>query len=197
MNSSYLLQTLYRYLIVIYPTRLIFQSYRFQFINICIMWIFPSVFLFTSEITYDVDNQVCQLPVRFSFSIIYMLFCMFSIPILSIMFIYWKLIRYVRKMGRNVTGGNRNTLIRVQRELKMIRRTVILVTVLIGICFPFTIFMFMGYFNQAPKYHYRISFIFVHISGLFSIITLFLFTDSLKETIINKIKCRINQIIPT
>ena len=71
-NYSFLLQALYRYLIVIYPTRLFFQSFRFQILIICLTWIFgfvyPFAFLFNGEIIYNVDNQICQLPLRFSFS---------------------------------------------------------------------------------------------------------------------------------
>jgi hypothetical protein len=37
------------------------------------------------------------------------------------MMIYYKLVRYVHEMGKHVTTAN--TLLRAQRELKMVRRT--------------------------------------------------------------------------
>ncbi len=91
-NCSFLLQALYRYLIVIYPTRLFFQSFRFQILTICSIWIFSFVFifefLFDRQIIYNVDNQICQLPLSFSFSMIYMSSCIFFCPVSLIIFIY-------------------------------------------------------------------------------------------------------------
>jgi ABC-type glycerol-3-phosphate transport system permease component len=81
-------------------------------------------------------------------------------------------------MGRNATSAN--NLIRAQRELKMVRRIVILITVLTIICFPFTVFMLIGFFNDVPKYDFRISYAFVDSAGLATEIVLFQFTDPLK-----------------
>jgi len=83
-------------------------------------------------------------------------------------------------MDRNLAAAH--TLIRAQRELKMVRRTVILITVLVIICFPFTMIVFMGFFKHAPKYKYPISYVFVDVSGLATVIILFQFTGSLKES---------------
>jgi len=39
-NFSFVLEALYRYIIVVYPNRLFFQSARFQGLFICLTWIF-------------------------------------------------------------------------------------------------------------------------------------------------------------
>jgi ABC-type glycerol-3-phosphate transport system permease component len=96
-------------------------------------------------------------------------------------------------MGRNVATAN--TLIRAQRELKMVRRIVILITILTSICFPFTVFVFMGFFNHVPKYDFRISYAFVDSAGLATEIVLFQFTDPLKEAMMKIIKWRPNRIV--
>jgi hypothetical protein len=196
---SFLLHALYRYLIVFYPTRSLFQSFRFQILIVCSSWLFsfvyPFAFQFNGQIIYNVDNQICELPLSLSFSIIYMSSCLFLCPISLIMFIYLKLILYVREMGRNAAAGN--NLIRAQRELKMVRRIVILITVLATICLPFTIFVFMGFFNDVPKYDLRISFASVESAGLATETVLFLFTDPLKESVMKRIKWRSNRIVPT
>jgi hypothetical protein len=38
-SYSYLLQAIYRYVVVVYPARLIYQSARFQIFLICLTWI--------------------------------------------------------------------------------------------------------------------------------------------------------------
>ena len=48
----------------------------------------------------------------------------FCIPIGLTMLIYFKLVRYVHQMSQNITSTN--NFIRIQRELKMIRRIIIL-----------------------------------------------------------------------
>jgi len=195
---SFLLQALYRYLTAIYPTRLWTQSFRFQILIICSSWLFnfvyPFAFLFHGQIIYHVDDQLCQIPIYFSFPVIYGAFWLFICPISLIMFIYLKLIRFIRQMGKNVTAIN--TLIRAQRELKMVRRTVILIIILATVCFPFTFMMFMAFFNHTPKYVFRIGYAFVDLAGLATEIMLCQFTDPLKASVMKRIKRRPNRIVP-
>ena len=53
---------------------------------------FPLAFLFTDEIIYDVENQMCQVPLRLSFSILFLTCCIYNIPISLTMLIYFKLV---------------------------------------------------------------------------------------------------------
>jgi hypothetical protein len=197
-NYSFLLQALYRYFLVIYPTNLFFQSFRFQILTICSTWIFsfvyPLVILLDGQIVYNVDNQICDFPSSFFLFAIYAACCVYIIPVSLTMFIYWKLIRHVRQMGRNLATGN--NLIRAKRELKMVRRIVILTTILASVCFPYFFMMFLRFFNHPVKYKYRISYLFVDVSGLTTVIILFQFTDSLKESAMKRIKWRRNRIMP-
>ncbi|CAF0985585.1 unnamed protein product [Adineta steineri] len=198
-NCSYLLQAIYRFLIIIYPTRLFFQTIRFQLFLICLSWIvgflYPIYFLFTKEIIYNVNNQICQLKLHLSFSVIYMANGAYIIPVFSTIFVYFKLIRYVKQMSKRITPVN--TLIRAQRELKMVRRTVILVTILFILCFPYAMFILLSFFLTIPKYHFRISYIFVDISFISVIIILFQFTDPLKTSVTKKFHRRAPMILPT
>ncbi len=54
-------------------------------------------------------------------------------------------------MSKHVTPAN--ILSRAQRELKMVRRTVILLTILIILDFPYSIFILMSFFTGIYKYH--------------------------------------------
>ncbi|CAF4057663.1 unnamed protein product [Adineta steineri] len=98
-NYSFVLQALYRYILIIYPRVLFWQKRRTQILCICKSWILgfvcPIMFLFNNEVVYNYDNQVCQLPLRFSFSVIYISFTVYGIPVTLIIFIYFKLLRYI------------------------------------------------------------------------------------------------------
>ncbi|CAF1159138.1 unnamed protein product [Adineta ricciae] len=190
LNYSFLLQAIYRYMTVMYPMRLFWQSTRFQILLILATWIFsfiyPFEFLFNNGIIYNVDNQICQLPLRRSFSIIYMSSCVYAIPILLVITTYIKLIRYVHQMSKHVTAIVVYT--RAQKELKMVRRIVILVMILTFICLPYEIFVLMGMFTSPPQYHFRIAYIFVDSSYTLVIMILFQFTEPVRSYAMKKIE---------
>jgi len=196
---SFLLQAIYRYVTVVYPTRLFWQSARTQILLISVTWMFAFVFpipvMFIDQIVYNIDNQICQSPLRLSFFLIYAANCIYIIPNSMIMFIYLKLVLYVRGMGTRVTPVN--TLFHAQRELRMVRRTVILITILFIFGFPYTLFVFMSFFTSIPTYHFRIAYIFLDISVVSVMIALFQFTDPLKMSIMKRINERTNIVMPT
>ncbi|CAF0928137.1 unnamed protein product [Rotaria sp. Silwood1] len=65
-NYSYLLQAIYRYILIVYPSRLFYQSAKFQTFLISITWIcciiYPIPLVFTGQIKYLVNDQICQMP---------------------------------------------------------------------------------------------------------------------------------------
>jgi hypothetical protein len=186
-NYSYVSSAICRYTTIIYPTHLFWQSPRAQILLIGLGWILayalPVPFLFTGEIIYNADNQIYQIPFRFSLSILYASF-----------YIYIKLVRFVRGMSQRVTPAN--TLSRAQRELKMVRQIVILINILFISGFALSLFIFLSFANRAPIYHFRIGFIFVDASMLWVMIVLFQFTDSLKAYVKKIIYGRSNRVIP-
>lgn len=197
LNYSYLLQGIYRYIIVMYPTNLFNQSKKIQLFLIGIKWciscLYPMIFLLNNEIIYNVDNQICYVILRISFSLIYAANILYIIPVLLIILIYYKLVRYVQQVSKRIISIYK--LSRVQRELKMIRQTVILVMVLFTLGFPDTLFTILSFFNIKLKYHLRINFIFLNLSLLYVLIFLFQFTEPLKRSLIKRIKKRSNMII--
>ncbi|CAF1193696.1 unnamed protein product [Adineta steineri] len=197
-NYSFVLHALYQYSLVIYPRIVYWQKRQIQILFVFKTWILgflcPIVFLFNNEIAYNYDNQVCQLPLRFSFSVIYISFSVYGIPVTMIIFIYFKLLKYVREITKNIASIN--ILSRARRELKMVRHIVILVTILIGVGFVYAIFIIMSFFNSLPKYHFRIAYVFGSSSFLLVIITLFQFTDPLKISLRKLINRRPNRTAP-
>ncbi|CAF1594022.1 unnamed protein product, partial [Adineta steineri] len=198
-NYSFVLQALYRFILIMYPRILFWQKRQIQMLCICKSWILgfvcPIMFLFNNGIVYNYDNQVCQLPLRFSFSVIYISFTVYGIPVTLIIFIYFKLLRYVQETSKNVASIN--VLSRARRELKMIRKIVILISILIGVGFVYAIFIIMSFFNSLPKYHFRIAYVFGSSSFLLVIMTLFQFTDPLKISLRKVINIQSNTIVPT
>lgn len=60
-----------------------------------------------------------------------------------------------------------------------------------------TLFAFLSFGNLAPKYHFRIAFMFVEVSMLFVMIALFKFTDPLKASVKKIIYTQSNRVMPT
>jgi hypothetical protein len=109
------------------------------------------------------------------------------------MFIYFKLLLYVHEMSKHVTPIN--TLFRAQRQLKIVQRIVILITIILILGLPYGVFTLMSFFTSPPKYHFRIAYIFIDVSLVFVMIALFQFTDPLKASIVKGIKRRPNRAV--
>jgi len=198
-NSSYTLQAVYRYITVVYPTRLSWQSAHFQTLVICSTWIFGFVYplplLLTHEIKYIINNQLCQMSLQFSFLMVYSSLCVYLIPHSITILVYFKLVRYVQEMSKRATPVN--TLNRAKSQLKMVRRIIILIFGVVTLGIPYVTFIIMSFFTAPPKYDFRIAYLFGDASLAFVMIALFQFTDPLKEFIIRKLNVRANVILPT
>lgn len=198
-NYSYLLQAIYRYIAVVYPARLFWQSRRTQILLIILSWVisfgFALTYIFMNEISYDMDNQACPVHLGFSFCVVFAGFFIYIIPIWLIRFIYLFLVRYVKGMNQRIIPAN--TLSRVQRELRMVRRIVVFGMILFIIGFSYGIFVFISFFTTPPKYYFRITLIFIYVPMVGVMIALFQFTDTLKSSVKKIINFRPkNTIIP-
>jgi hypothetical protein len=195
-NYSYLLQAIYRYVVVVYPARSTYQSARFQIFLICLTWIcgiiYPIPIVFTDQIKYFADSQLCQVPFRLSFLIIFEAFYIYMVPVGAIVLIYFRMVQYIKQMSKRVTPAN--TLSRAERELKMVVRIIKIVSILLSIGLPFTIFMFMSFFNSTPKYYFRITYTFMNVFLILVMIALFQNTDPVKTYLKKKINWRANKI---
>ncbi len=196
-NYSYLLTAVYRYISVVYPTRIFWLSANFQVCLIIGQWIFCIVFalplLLTEQIIYNIDNQICQIPLRLSAPMIYVSIILYVIPNLGIVGIYTKLARYVRHISIRTTLPH--TLFHAQRELRLVQRTFTLASTLIVLGIPYMIFVLISFVTTPPKYHFRIAYIFADVSILSIMIMTYYFTQQIKE-IIRKILPKSNVIEP-
>ena len=89
---SYLLQANYRYMIVVYPTRLLWQSKRVQAFLISLSWVFVFIctipHMLTDQIQYNVDDQLCELSLHLSFIAVYNVVCIYLIPMSGIVYLF-------------------------------------------------------------------------------------------------------------
>ena len=188
-SHSYLLQSFYRYMLVVHPLRVGWRSVRFQLVLISISWIIsmvhPFPFLFTNQIQYNLDNQVCHMPLQNYPYIFYTCSFAYLYPVTIIIIIYVKLVRYTKAMSRLVTPVNQ--LARAQREVKMVRRIVMLVIFLIALGLPYTGFFITSFFTTPYAYYFRIAFLFVDVSLVFVIIALVQFHDPVNNFVTKKI----------
>ena len=157
---SLTLQALYRYIIVVYPRRLFWQSISVQGVLVCFCWIFCITSLLpwflAGYSTYDVNNQLCMLPFRRAIPVIYNVSIVYLIPLCFIILIYVKLVRYVHRMDSH-NGSSTQTVFQARRELTVVKRIVTIISVLVIFGLPFTFFMFLSFVTTPPKYHYRFS----------------------------------------
>jgi hypothetical protein len=195
---SFTLQAMYRYIVVVYPTRIAWQSAKVQGLLVCCSWIFSIgsllPWLFTGDIIYIADNQLCALPFQLSVPILYNMLLTYIIPILIIMLIYLKLFLYVRQIGLRATSIQ--TMFRARRELIMVRRIFIIIIFLLIIGLPYCIFVFMSFITNPPKYYYRISLFFVDIGQTFVMIALFCFSQPLMDIVQNFRRLLVNIVQP-
>jgi hypothetical protein len=99
-------------------------------------------------------------------------------------------------MSKRVTPVN--GLLHARRELTMIRRIVLLISILLTLGVPYTTFVFMSFFNDTPEYHFRIAYLFADVSLVFVMIVLFQITDPIKTSVIKRIKNgRLIAVMPT
>jgi hypothetical protein len=190
MYYSFLLQAIYRYVTVVYPTKLFWQSAKFQFFLIIVTWICSfavnSSSILTGEVKYHLDDQACQMPLRLSAVLMYGVVYAYIIPINCTILIYFKLVRYVKQINRRMAQAH--TLSRARRELRMVHRIMIIISILNILAIPYLIFLFMGIISQPPKYPFRIAFTSIDISLFTIIIVLFKFTDPVKASIITRME---------
>ncbi len=181
---SFTLQALYRYIIVVYPTRISWQSIRVQATLICLSWLFCIIsllpWLLMDTATYNVDNQACILPFRLSVPIIYNVTLVYLIPISIIILIYFKLVRYVHQMSTHAISSTQ-TLQQARRELVLVRRIITTISILLILGIPYTTFMFISFVTKPPKYYYRIALFFSDLSQAFIMIVLFKFSKPVMD----------------
>lgn len=114
----------------------------------------------------------------------------YLIPLISMAIIYLKLVSHVHGMSQRVVTAN--VLFHAQRELAMVRRIIIMVSILIALGFPYLIFVLISFFTSIYKYYLRIAFASIAVSTALVIIPLFQFTEPLKMAVFKRFHRQVN-----
>ncbi|CAF1444667.1 unnamed protein product, partial [Adineta steineri] len=101
----------------------------------------------------------CFVGISFTFILFWMI--MFTLYNDLQQIYYQDLFCNFREMNKHVTLVNR--LLRAKKELKMVFRIVILISICLILGIPYTIFVLMRFFTLPPEYHFRIAVTFIEM----------------------------------
>ncbi|CAF1361117.1 unnamed protein product [Adineta ricciae] len=177
---SYVMEAVQRFArIVLYDYRWLYRR-RIQLLLIVSQWIFCIVGTFvplatTNQLRYDLHMNMCIIPIRSSgWTMYYAVFC-YTIPLVLLATIYHRLIQYILTVRSRVSACliSGSAIITAQRQLSMIQRVIILVSILIISGLPYCAFIFIGFWTDPPEYQFRISFLCVDIALVSVVCTMF------------------------
>lgn len=187
-NYSYFHTAIYRYVSVVHPNQALWKSVKFQFALIIVQWIFCSVYalplLLTGQIVYNVDNQICQVPLQSYALVMYVVAILYVIPIVGIVILYIRLTLYVREMSKQRIRAQ--TLFQARRQVRLVRRTFILAITLAILGIPYITVIVIAFFTTPPKYHFRIAYVFVDLAVLVIMFILYASTSQIRKVIERK-----------
>ncbi|CAF0866862.1 unnamed protein product [Rotaria sp. Silwood1] len=185
---SYVMEAMQRFSrVVLYDYRWLHRR-RVQLLFIIIQWLFCILGTFiplsiTNQLQYDIYMNMCIIPIRSSgWTMYYAIYC-YTIPLVLIAFFYHKLIQYITTVRSRVSACliSGSVVVAAQRQLALIQRVIVLVSILIASGLPYSAFIFMGFWMDPPVYQFRISFLCVDISLATVVCTMFRYSRDIKR----------------
>lgn len=185
---SYVMQAAQRFVRVVLHDYPWLYERRTQLIFIVCQWLscisitlIPLVI--AKPIKYNIYLNMCVIPITSNgWTMYYAIFC-YSIPLICLSLIYYRLINYILSVRSRVSACliSGSLIVAAQRQLALIQRVIILVTILTLSGIPYCIFIGMGFFMEPPKYQFRISFLCVDIALASVICTMFHFSRNANQ----------------
>lgn len=129
---------------------------------------------------------------------IYFALIIFFIPLIMIVFIYFQIVKYMKRNPYSTT--NRSTIAgqrRQRSELRLIRRILMLVILLFILGFPYSFFYLVIHFHILSPWPYmpRISYLFITFGQSASMLINLITTDAVRKSLINIIrKCSCQEV---
>ncbi|CAF3636534.1 unnamed protein product [Rotaria sp. Silwood1] len=196
LYDSYILQATYRLCRVVFYRHKQLHSFPLYSILVPIESLFGIVsispVLLRGDVIYLRSEYYCQTPFTNISAITYIAIRLFLLPILFITLIYLCLLKYVRQSNLSSITINDNHQRRSKqnkRDLIVIRRILLMLSILILLGLPsmifLTIFMFTGHLIYVT---YRIGWLSVSFSLIFLAYMLIRLTDPLKKTVRRYVK---------
>jgi hypothetical protein len=168
---SYVMEAVQRFgRIVLYDYRWLHERH-IQLIFIIFQWFFCILGTFiplsvTNQLKYDIHMNMCIIPIRSSgWTMYYAIFC-YAIPLVLLAIFYHRLIQYILTVRSRVSACliSGSVVVAAQRQLALIQRVLVLLSILVASGLPYSAFVFMGFWTDPPVYQFRISFLCVDIA---------------------------------
>jgi hypothetical protein len=185
---SYVMQAVQRFSrIVLYDYRWL-HEHRIQIFFIILQWFFCILGTFiplstTNQLQYDIYMNMCIIPIRSNgWTMYYAIFC-YCIPLIFLAIFYHRLIQYILIVRARVTACliSGSVVIAAQRQLALIRRVIVLVSILTLSGLPYSVFIGMGFWMDPPIYQFRISFLCVDIALASVVCTMFYYSRDINQ----------------
>jgi hypothetical protein len=199
------LQAMFRIFRVVFYRRKVLHSFKFYCIIIPFQMIFAvmctSPLLFLNTIVYLPLDFYCQTSFTNLPASLYIAARLYGFPLIILFGTYWYLLRYLRRTSLlAVTNDARRRAQNNARDLIVIKRLLIIVTLLVLIGLPGMIFLLMFIFTgYLFSLIYRIVWLSVSFSLVFLTFMLIKYTNPLRMTVqrlINNIGIRQIRIAP-
>jgi len=173
--------------VVLYDYRWLHER-RIQLFFIILQWLFCILGTFiplsiTNQLQYDIYMNMCIIPIRSSgWTVYYAIFC-YSIPLVLLAIFYHRLIQYILTVRGRVSACliSGSVVVAAQRQLALIQRVIVLVSILIVSGLPYSAFIFMGFWVDPPVYQFRISFLCVDIALASVVCTMFCYSRDISQ----------------
>ena len=96
---------------------------------------------------------------------------------------YHRLIQYILIVRGRVSACliSGSVVVAAQRQLTLIRRVIVLVSILTLSGVPYSVFIAMGFWMDPPIYQFRISFLFVDIALASVVCTMFCYSRDIAQ----------------
>ncbi|CAF1417220.1 unnamed protein product [Adineta steineri] len=185
---SYVMEATQRFArVVLYDYRWLYKCH-IQLIFIIFQW-FACIFgtfiplALTDQLQYDINMNMCIIPIRSSgWTMYYAIFC-YSIPLVLIIAFYHRLIQYILTVRSRVSACliSGSVVIAAQRQLALIQRVIVLAGILTISGLPYCVFIAIGFWTDPPIYQFRISFLCVDIALASVVCTMFCYSRDIAQ----------------
>ena len=132
----------------------------------------------TNELQYDITMNMCIIPITSSgWTMYFAVFC-YTIPLILVAFFYHRLIEYILRARSRVSACliSGSVVVSAQRQLALIQRVIVLITILIVSGLPYCVFIAIGFWTDPPEYQFRISFLCVDIALMSVVLAMFCYS---------------------
>ena len=188
MYYSYILQALQRYCRI--KGINIINTRTRQLILIIIQWIIAFAFdlpiLLTGHLDKLLSDNMCFLPTYEAGLQVYTAGLMFGIPNIVVTVLYRNLVSYVRTSTLTTTIISQRQM---SRDVTMVRRIVLLISLLIFCGIPFCTFLLIAWTDSSrlPSYHLHASFLSLNASLPIMLASLLWITPDLRQVLLSMI----------